>query len=63
LGGPPWESGVYALVVANDHDYFVGETGFLVHNPPGNCGCNYTDPHIHKWVKDELEEAQEYTDG
>jgi len=28
---------VYNFTVANDHDYFVGETGFLVHNK--NCGC------------------------
>lgn len=28
---------VYNFTVANDHDYFVGETGFLVHNQ--NCGC------------------------
>ena len=53
---------VYNFTVAKDHDYFVGETGFLVHNA-GNCGCNYNDPYIRKWVRDELEEAQEYTEG
>jgi len=34
---------VYNFTVANDHDYFVGETGFLVHNancPCGNLGWN-----------------------
>jgi RHS repeat-associated protein len=30
---------VYNFTVAEDHDYFVGETGFLVHNA-GGCGCN-----------------------
>ena len=29
---------VYNFTVAKDHDYFVGETGFLVHNA-GSCGC------------------------
>ena len=29
---------VYNFTVANDHDYFVGETGFLVHN--ANCNCD-----------------------
>ena len=29
---------VYNFTVAKDHDYFVGETGFLVHNI--DCGCN-----------------------
>jgi hypothetical protein len=29
---------VYNFTVDQDHDYFVGETGFLVHNQ--NCGCN-----------------------
>ncbi len=28
---------VYNFTVANDHDYFVGQTGFLVHN--ANCDC------------------------
>jgi len=32
---------VYNFTVANDHDYFVGETGFLVHNK--NCGCKFPD--------------------
>ena len=58
----PGQETVYNFTVANDHDYFVGETGFLVHNA-GNCGCNYNDPYIRKWVRDELEEAQEYTEG
>ena len=35
-----WQT-VYNFTVANDHDYFVGQTGFLVHNA-GPCGC--TDP-------------------
>ncbi len=30
---------VYNFTVDNDHDYFVGETGFLVHNA-GPCGCH-----------------------
>jgi hypothetical protein len=29
---------VYNFTVAKDHDYFVGETGFLVHNEEG-CNC------------------------
>jgi RHS repeat-associated protein len=33
---------VYNFTVANDHDYFVGETGFLVHNAPP-CGCTDED--------------------
>ena len=52
---------VYNFTVANDHDYFVGETGFLVHNASG-CGCRYTRPWVRKWVRDEVEEAQEYTE-
>jgi hypothetical protein len=32
------EETVYNFTVAKDHDYFVGETGFLVHNV--DCGCN-----------------------
>jgi len=31
------EQTVYNFTVANDHDYFVGQTGFLVHN--ANCNC------------------------
>lgn len=31
---------VYNFTVAKDHDYFVGETGFLVHNAPP-CGCKW----------------------
>jgi hypothetical protein len=31
------EQTVYNFTVAKDHDYFVGETGFLVHNE--NCPC------------------------
>jgi len=34
----PGEQTVYNFTVAKDHDYFVGETGFLVHNA-GNCDC------------------------
>ena len=34
----PGQETVYNFTVAKDHDYFVGETGFLVHNaPPCNC--------------------------
>jgi RHS repeat-associated protein len=33
------EETVYNFTVAKDHDYFVGETGFLVHNA-GGCGCH-----------------------
>jgi len=38
------EETVYNFTVAKDHDYFVGQTGFLVHNA-GSCPCNlrYTD--------------------
>jgi RHS repeat-associated protein len=32
---------VYNFTVAKDHDYFVGETGFLVHN--ANCKCTFPD--------------------
>jgi len=31
---------VYNFTVAKDHDYFVGETGFLVHN--SRCRCSFT---------------------
>ena len=34
----PGQETVYNFTVANDHDYFVGETGFLVHN--ANCNCD-----------------------
>ena len=30
---------VYNFTVDQNHDYFVGETGFLVHNA-GDCGCD-----------------------
>jgi RHS repeat-associated protein len=30
---------VYNFTVDKDHDYFVGDEGFLVHNAPGDCGC------------------------
>jgi hypothetical protein len=33
---------VYNFTVAKNHDYFVGETGFLVHNA-GGCGCKFPD--------------------
>jgi RHS repeat-associated protein len=33
----PGQETVYNFTVANDHDYFVGETGFLVHNADCNC--------------------------
>jgi len=34
------EETVYNFTVDKDHDYFVGETGFLVHNA-GGCGCKF----------------------
>jgi len=34
---------VYNFTVDKDHDYFVGETGFLVHNA-GGCGCGPGSP-------------------
>ena len=33
----PGQETVYNFTVDQDHDYFVGETGFLVHNA---CGCH-----------------------
>ena len=36
---------VYNFTVDKDHDYFVGETGFLVHN--AGCGCQKH----HNWPK------------
>jgi hypothetical protein len=38
---PGYET-VYNFTVAKDHDYFVGETGFLVHN--ANCPCSWGNP-------------------
>lgn len=40
------EETVYNFTVDKDHDYFVGETGFLVHNA-GPCGCK-TNRHHYK---------------
>jgi len=34
-----------------------------VHNAPGKCGCNYTDPYVRKWVLDEVKEKIEETEG
>ena len=34
---------VYNFTVDKDHDYFVGETGFLVHNTECPCGLKFTD--------------------
>ena len=34
---------VYNFTVDQNHDYFVGETGFLVHNA-GGCGCGPGSP-------------------
>ncbi len=34
------EETVYNFTVDKDHDYFVGETGFLVHNKSCGCGDN-----------------------
>jgi hypothetical protein len=36
------EAPVYNFTVAKDHDYFVGQTGFLVHN--ANCPCSWGNP-------------------
>jgi Pretoxin HINT domain len=36
------EETVYNFTVAKDHDYFVGQTGFLVHN--ARCNCSLTPP-------------------
>jgi RHS repeat-associated protein len=33
----PGQEAVYNFTVDKDHDYFVGQTGFLVHN--ADCGC------------------------
>jgi RHS repeat-associated protein len=58
------EATVYNFTVANDHDYFVGQTGFLVHNA-GGCGCkpiNYVRPYIQQWVKDAVMEAADFTE-
>jgi RHS repeat-associated protein len=43
---------VYNFTVAKDHDYFVGQTGFLVHN--ANCGCDirFTQDSIKTVFKD-----------
>jgi hypothetical protein len=38
------EEPVYNFTVANDHDYFVGETGFLVHNANCNCQRHHITP-------------------
>jgi hypothetical protein len=38
------EQTVYNFTVDKDHDYFVGETGFLVHNA-GGCGCKTNRHH------------------
>jgi len=35
----PNEEIVYNFTVDKDHDYFVGQTGFLVHN--ANCPCKF----------------------
>lgn len=43
------EQPVYNFTVAKDHDYFVGETGFLVHNA-GGCGCS-PDPELLRYWK------------
>ena len=48
---------VYNFTVANDHDYFVGETGLLVHNS-SNCYCR---PYVRKRVRDQVEKRQKYT--
>jgi hypothetical protein len=39
----PGQETVYNFTVAKDHDYFVGETGLLVHNA-GGCGCGPKPP-------------------
>ena len=40
---------VYNFTVDQNHDYFVGETGFLVHNA-GNCDCEPGDFSISDWT-------------
>jgi hypothetical protein len=37
------EETVYNFTVDKDHDYFVGETGFLVHNAK-SCNCQPNSP-------------------
>jgi hypothetical protein len=54
----PNEEIVYNFTVANDHDYFVGQTGFLVHNEP-NCYCR---PYIRQWVRDEVWKRLKFSD-
>jgi hypothetical protein len=39
---------VYNFTVDKDHDYFVGQTGFLVHNA-GGCGCEPGEFSIPDW--------------
>jgi hypothetical protein len=38
----PGQETVYNFTVDLNHDYFVGETGFLVHN---ECSCNWPPDH------------------
>ena len=40
----PGQETVYNFTVDQNHDYFVGETGFLVHNA-GGCGCKTNRHH------------------
>ena len=42
---------VYNFTVDQNHDYFVGETGFLVHN--ANCGCDKGANHhiVGRWPR------------
>lgn len=47
------ETVYYNFTVAKDHDYFVGQTGFLAHNLSG-CGCDGplpTGPPVPKGTK------------
>ena len=48
---------VYNFTVAKDHDYFVGETGFLVHN--ANCFCDLPQP----MDPNEIRFSQRYISG
>jgi RHS repeat-associated protein len=58
---------VYNFTVDKDHDYFVGETGFLVHN--ANCGCGedpltwLEDPNLIGFTQDSIGNTIHLPDG
>lgn len=60
------EQTVYNFTVANDHDYFVGETGFLVHNA-GPCPCGRRTPEENRqarnYFKNNKQEARDLWEG